>query len=63
MKVYDEDCICSRCKFAHYKQCTVFRIIVALQDILRHLPYDENEIHLVVRKCPRLRQKDATNIL
>jgi len=53
MKVYDEDCICSGCKFAHYKQCMVFRIIVALQNILKQLPYEENEIHLVVRKCPR----------
>jgi len=56
MRVYDEDCICSGCRFADYKRCMVFRIITALQNILQQLPFEEYEIHLVVRRCPRKRR-------
>jgi len=60
VKVIDDGCVCTGCKFADYKKCEVFRVVTAVQHIFQLLTpetppyaYKDALIRLEVGKCKR----------
>lgn len=60
MKVLDDGCACTGCKFSDYKKCEVFRVVTAVQHIFQLLrperspyTYKGTTIRVEVDKCQR----------
>jgi len=60
VKVLDDGCVCTGCKFADYKKCEVFRVVTAVQHIFQLLipersprAHKGTTIRLEIDKCQR----------